>query len=194
MVGNAGDIAAIASDPRAFEAFYRAHVDDVQRFIARRVDDPHQAADLTANVFIAVIESAGSYRASRGEPLAWLYGVARNVVASERRRRARWWRLSGRISGRELLSDDDVTAIEERIDAEAGSRELYRAMDRLSAKDRAVLELVALDGLSVQDAAATLGIRPGAARARLHRARSGMRAMLPSPDPIDTTAHMEVAS
>src|SRR5206468_1886418 len=39
------------------------------------------AADLTADVFVAVIESAGSYRRSRGEPVAWLFGIARNVVA-----------------------------------------------------------------------------------------------------------------
>ena len=48
----------IGRDPTAFEAFYRDNVEAVQRFIARRVDDPHLAADLTANVFLAVIEAS----------------------------------------------------------------------------------------------------------------------------------------
>ena len=48
----------IGRDPTAFEAFYRANVEAVQRFIARRVNDPHLAADLTADVFLAVIEEA----------------------------------------------------------------------------------------------------------------------------------------
>src|ERR1700758_4116043 len=66
----------ITSDPDAFERFYREHVEAVQQFVARRVDDPYLAADLTADVFVAAIESAGSYRRSRGEPIAGLFGVA----------------------------------------------------------------------------------------------------------------------
>jgi RNA polymerase sigma-70 factor (ECF subfamily) len=57
------ELAEIASDPDAFERFYREHVEAVQRFVARRVDDPYLAADLTADVFVAAIGSAGSYRA-----------------------------------------------------------------------------------------------------------------------------------
>jgi DNA-directed RNA polymerase specialized sigma24 family protein len=48
----------IATDPDAFERFYREHVEAVQRFVARRVDDPYLAADLTTDVFVAAIESA----------------------------------------------------------------------------------------------------------------------------------------
>lgn len=43
----------IGRDPEAFTAFYRAHLQAVQRFVARRVGDPHLVADLTADVFIA---------------------------------------------------------------------------------------------------------------------------------------------
>ena len=42
-------LTAIATDPEALEAFYREHVEAVQRFVARRVSDPHLAADLTAD-------------------------------------------------------------------------------------------------------------------------------------------------
>lgn len=154
-------------------------MDAVQRFVARRVTDPHRAADLTADVFLAAIDSAPSYRADRASPRAWLYGVARNVVAGERRREARELRAVGRVAGRALVDDDDIVRIEERIVAEQQARQLYVAMDQLSEAERAVLELVALEGLEVREAASALGISAVAARVRLHRARKVMRALLP---------------
>jgi RNA polymerase sigma-70 factor (ECF subfamily) len=70
------ELTAITSDPEAFERFYREHVEAVQRFDARRASDPYQVADLTADIFVAAIDSAASYRRSRGEPVAWLFGIA----------------------------------------------------------------------------------------------------------------------
>ena len=168
----------LASDPQAFERFYREHMGAVQRFVARRVDDPYLAADLTADVFVAVIESAGSYRRSRGEPVAWLYGIARNVVAGERRRKAKELRTAAQIRGRELVDEDDLAALHELIDSESAARGLLRDLDVLPAGERAVLELVALDGLSAGEAARALGIGAVAARVRLHRARRRLHARL----------------
>lgn len=174
--GKGGDGAAmpftrIARDPDAFEAFYRDHVTLVMRFVARRVADPHTVADLTAEVFLAVISSAQTYRPSRGPAAAWLYGIARKVIAGERRRADHELRLASRVSGRRLLDQDDIARLVDRIDAERAGRVAYQALAQLPEGDRAVLELVAIDGLPVKDAAAALGIRPGAARVRLHRAR-----------------------
>ena len=46
------DLRRIGTDPDSFEAFYREHVEAVQRFVARRVRDPERAADLTADIFL----------------------------------------------------------------------------------------------------------------------------------------------
>jgi RNA polymerase sigma factor (sigma-70 family) len=172
---NPAELPRIAHDPQAFEAFYREHVEGVQRFVARRVADPYLAADLTAEVFLAAIDAAGSYRRDRGSPAAWLYGVARIVVAAEYRRSARERRANARVDGRRLLADDDLERMQERIDAAARSRALFAAVARLPEGERAVLELVALDELSVTEAAAVLGVRPVTARVRLHRARGALR-------------------
>jgi RNA polymerase sigma-70 factor (ECF subfamily) len=171
----------IASDPAAFEAFYRRHVTSVTRFIARRVTDPHLVADLTAEVFYAVIGSARNYQPARGSELGWLYGIARNVLAGDRRREALRLRAEHRAAGRRLLHDDDIVRLEERIDAESAARELYNALSALPENERAILELVAVDGLPLKDAAAALGIKPGAARVRMHRARRAARVALSSP-------------
>lgn len=168
-------LTSIGSDPDAFEAFYRAHVDVVMRFVARRVRDPQVVADLTVEVFMAAIDAARSAAVIRGEPAAWLYGVARNVINAERRRQGSQRRAMDRLTGRRPLTEDDIGRLVDRIDAEARARSLYEAMDVLPDHERRVLELVALDGLTVQEAAEVLGIRAGTARVRLHRARGRMK-------------------
>lgn len=175
------DVRRIRTDPDALEAFYREHVDAVQRFVARRVSSPELAADLTADIFVAAVDSAERYRADRGAPAAWLYGIARHVVWAEHRRAGRE-RAARPISGSALLDGEDVADILARIDAEASARELYRAMGALSDSERAVLELVAVDELPVTEAADALGIGKVTARVRLHRARRRMQEQLTAPD------------
>jgi RNA polymerase sigma-70 factor, ECF subfamily len=165
----------IATDPEAFEAFYRRHVEMVTRFVARRVDDPHLAADLVADVFVAVLDSAHTYRADRGTEVEWLYGVARNTLSAHRRRAARQQDLEHRIAGRRLLDADDVSRLEDRIDAEKPARRVLAAMAGLPRSERAVLELMVIDELTIGEAAAVLGIRQGTVRVRLHRARRSLR-------------------
>jgi RNA polymerase sigma factor (sigma-70 family) len=168
-------LAEIATDPEALEAFYRRHIDAISRFVARRTDDPHMAADLVADVFLAAMDSAHTYRPDRGTEIEWLYGVTRNTLSADRRRAAQEKRLENRIAGRRLLDTDDVSRIEERIDAERPARRVLEAMAGLPESERTVLELVAIDQLSVGEAAAALGIRQGTARVRLHRARQALR-------------------
>lgn len=168
----------IGIDPDIFEIFYREQVEGIERFVVRRVGDRERAADLTAEIFLAAIDSAHRYRPRRGAPRAWLFGIARIVIASDGRQRDRQRMGEERLRGRTLLDEDDATRLDARIDAAARSRELYRAMDRLPKGERAVLELVALDELSLAEAAAAAGVRPVTARVRLHRARRKLRTEL----------------
>jgi RNA polymerase sigma-70 factor (ECF subfamily) len=174
---SAEQLPRIGTDPELFNAFYGEHLEDLQRFVARRVGERERAADLTADIFLAAIDSADRYR-PRGTPKAWLYGIARVVVAEDRRRSARERAREERLRGSALLDEEEAARIEGRIDAAARSRRLYEAMDRLGEDERAVLELVAIDELAVAEAAAAIGVRPVTARVRLHRARRKLRADL----------------
>jgi RNA polymerase sigma factor (sigma-70 family) len=184
----------IGTDPELFEAFYREQVEDLQRFVARRVGDRERAADLTAEVFLAAVDSAHRYRPRRGTPKAWLYGIARIVVANDRRQRGRQRVGEERLRGRALLDEDDAARMDARIDAAAHSRQLYAAMDRLPEAERAVLELVALDELTVAEAAVAAGVRPVTARVRLHRARRKLRAELDRAAATPETPNEEAGS
>lgn len=176
-------LAAATTDKVAFLEFYDRHVEQVIAFGVRRLGDSDQVADLVAEVFLAVLRSAGSYDPRRGTARAWLYGIAANVVAGGRRRAAKEAGAYAQLFGRRLLEPDDYAELDSRLDAASAARRLSEAMARVPRADRVVLELVALDQLTVTEAAAALGIRPGAARSRLARARRRLRADLTDPDP-----------
>lgn len=184
--------AAIGSDPRALESFYREHVEAVQRFVARRVGTPDTAADLTADVFLAAIHAAESYDASRGTARAWLFGIARHQIADSFRAAAKDSRAQTAWIGSELIHSDDLQRIHERLDAEAASRELYSRLGSIPDSERAVLELVALDDLSLVEAAAALGISTIAARVRLHRARRRFAAQDAATRPVGALADRDL--
>ena len=132
-------------------------------------------ADLVADIFVAALESAPRFDPAKGQALPWLYGVAGNVWSARMRR---WYRdraLDARISGRRLLDDTDIERLEARVDAERQQHELLRSLRALPARQRRVLELVAVDGLRTDEAASALGITSVNARARLSRARRRMR-------------------
>ena len=181
-------IPAIGIDPEALEAFYREHVEAVQRFVARRVSDPHLAADLTADVFLEAVDAAARYESALGTPRAWLFGIARNVLAMHVRRSVREANAVSRMQGRRMLGPDAIQRIVERIDAERDARELLAALDVLDEGQRAVVELVAVDGLTPTEAAAVLGVSPVAVRVRLHRARRRLTALRPTRTPDEVTS------
>ena len=173
-------LSLIGLDADLFELFYREHVEAVGSFVVRRVGDRERAADLTAEIFLAAVDSAHNYRPRRGAPRTWLFGIARTLVANDGRRRNRQRAGEARLRGSALLDEDDAARMDARIDAAARSRQLYRAMDRLPKSERTILELVAIDELSLKEAAAAAGMHPATARVRLHRARRKLRTELES--------------
>ncbi|WP_240121242.1 RNA polymerase sigma factor [Streptomyces sp. MUM 2J] len=173
-------------DPAGFSAFYEENFEAVLTFVTRRTADPHVAADLTADVFVAALEAATRFDARQGPPIAWLYGIARHVVASHGRGTVRELRAVARLNGRRLLDTEDIAALEERIDAERAVRELAARHGALSEPLRAVLDLVAVDGLTPREAAQALGVSQATVRVRLHRARRALRAARQGP-----AAHLE---
>jgi DNA-directed RNA polymerase specialized sigma24 family protein len=65
-----------------FERLYRANVDAVTAFFARRTADPQAVADLTADTFVAVITSLATFDPGKGTARAWVFGIARHVYAA----------------------------------------------------------------------------------------------------------------
>ena len=82
------DAELLAGTPRdrdAFAEFYRRHERSVLGFFVHWTRSAELSADLMAETFAAAFESAGRYQPERGEPSAWLFGIAHNMLARKAR-------------------------------------------------------------------------------------------------------------
>jgi RNA polymerase sigma factor (sigma-70 family) len=158
-----------------FELLYRANVDAVTAYFARRAAEPQVVADLTADTFVAAITSFGSFDPRKGTGRAWVFGIARRVYASYCETYSQHQHRLQRLAGRRELDPDQVEELLNRIDAERACRDMVAGLAELPERDRVVIELVDITGLRPQEAAAALGLAPGTVRMRLLRARSRLR-------------------
>jgi RNA polymerase sigma factor (sigma-70 family) len=167
--------AADAGATAEFERLYRANVQVVTAYFARRTADPQVVADLTADTFVAVITYFGSFDPRKGTARAWVFGIARRVYASYCEANSQQQHKLRRLAGRRDLDQDQVEELVERIDAERAGRDLITGLATLPERDRAVIELVDIAGLRPKEAADALGLTPGTVRMRLMRTRNRLR-------------------
>jgi RNA polymerase sigma-70 factor (ECF subfamily) len=168
--GGTGNGAAVE-----FERLYRANVDAITAYFARRSGDPHVVADLTADTFVTAITSFGSFDPGKGTARAWVFGIARHVYAAHCEAYGQQQDRLQRLAGRRELAPDHVGELLDRIDAERAGRDLVTGLGLLPDQDRVLIELVDLVGLRPKEAAAVLRVTPGAVRMRLMRARAQLR-------------------
>jgi RNA polymerase sigma-70 factor, ECF subfamily len=145
-----------------FDALYREHAGEVRRYVRRRWD-AQSADDVVADVFVVAWRRLADVP---DDPLPWLLGVARRMLANRRRGDAREHTLRDRIR-----SEQFTAAVPSGADAPPAGEEVWTALRALSERDREALLLVAWEGLSTARAARVLGVRANTFAARLYRAR-----------------------
>ena len=145
-----------------FDALYREHAGEVRRYVRRRWDT-QSADDVVADVFVVAWRRLGDVP---DDPLPWLLGVARRILANRRRGDARDHALRDRIRSEQLRATTAGAA-----DASQAHEVVWVALSTLSERDREALLLVAWEGLSTARAARVVGVRANTFAARLYRAR-----------------------
>jgi RNA polymerase sigma-70 factor, ECF subfamily len=145
-----------------FDALYREHAGEVRRYVRRRWD-AQSADDVVADVFVVAWRRLEEVP---DDPLPWLLGVARRILANRRRAEARDYALRDRIRSEQLRAAPLAAA-----DAPVAGEGVWIALSTLSERDREALLLVAWEGLSTARAARVLGVRANTFAARLYRAR-----------------------
>jgi RNA polymerase sigma factor (sigma-70 family) len=153
-----------------FEELFREHYGAVRGYALRRMPGD-LAQDVVSETFLVAWRRLDDVPA---DALPWLYGVARRVVANQRRSAERSSALERRVAGTAAAN-----AVSNDLGEDVGEGEFVRAaLGRLSDRDREVLMLVAWHGLSGARAARAAGCTRGAFAVRLHRARARLAAEL----------------
>lgn len=162
----------MASQPgtraQRFTDLFEAHHSKVLAYAARRLP-LDGAKDAVAETFATAwrrLDDLG------GDPLLWLYGIARRAVYNQRRASGRRARLFDRVSAQWPLVTPD------HADHIGWAEPLADAIVQLRDGDQEVLRLTAWEGLSASQGAAVLGCSERSYRVRLHRARRRLRALL----------------
>lgn len=154
-----------------------AHHQRVHAYALRRTDAA-SADDVLAETFAVAWRRLGEVPA---EALPFLLGVARRVLANQRRSERR------RVALGRALSETTATTSAQTSDAALGS-----ALASLNERDRELLLLTAWDGLSPAEAACVVGCTKEAVYVRLHRARGRLAELLSADEPAHTTLNAEV--
>lgn len=169
------DAARHLADEVAFRGLYDDHLEPVWRFARRRCDSTSDADDVAGETF-AVAWRRRADLPPPDEVGLWLFGVARRVLANQRRSAERQHRLRLRLATTPTAPTASAPA-----DEGIGERDvLAAAFAAIDPDDRDLLALRAWDGLAVTEIAVLLGCSPNAASIRLHKARRRLtQAMVP---------------
>jgi RNA polymerase sigma factor (sigma-70 family) len=167
---------ARSGDGRAFAALFDAHRDRTFRHVLRLVASPHDAEDVVAAAFFELWRRRDAVPVVDGSVLPWLLVTATNLARNSGRGLRRYQAAIDRLPRSADLADPAETA-EERIARE----QLLAAVRSLGEQDAALVLLTALEGFTPTEAAAAVGLSPGTARVRLHRARKRLQARLGTP-------------
>ncbi len=173
--------------PPTWEEIVEQHSARVYRLAYRLTGNVHDAEDLTHDVFIRVFRSLSTYQPGTFE--GWLHRITTNVFLDRMRRkqRIRFDALSeesaARLASRE--PGPEQTYADTHLDDD-----VQRALDALPPDFRAAVVLCDIEGLSYEEIAATLGIKLGTVRSRIHRGRAQLREALVHRAP----AHVEAPS
>lgn len=144
-----------------FDALWSAHADAVFGYARRRADE-QGARDALSDTFTVAWRRLDEVPV---EPLPWLLGVCRKVLANQRRGEGRRRELLARLAGLAPVAQPDTA------ERSADSAEVREAFLGLARRDREALALVAWDGLTPAEAAVVCGCSTGTFTTRLHRAR-----------------------
>lgn len=166
-------VAEVTDTPRsgdlAFERLYRSSRDDVYAYIASLLRDAPAAEEVTAAAFERAYRKRNRFDPGRGEPRAWLFGIARNAALDELRRRGRQAELTAEPADVESFGPEEGAEHSER------RMTVSAALEHLEAGERELIALKFFAGLENREIARVLGIGESNAGTKLHRAMTKLR-------------------
>ena len=159
----------------SWEDIVRAHSARVYRLAYRLTGNQHDAEDLTQEVFVRVFRSLSSYTPGTFE--GWLHRITTNLFldVARRRQRIRFEGLGEDVAQR--LPGNGLTPAQ-IWDERHFDGDIQAALRALPPDYRAAVVLCDIEGFSYEEIAATMGVKLGTVRSRIHRGRAQLRTAL----------------
>src|SRR5713226_6777827 len=194
-------IEAAQSDPARFGEVYEHYFTLVYAYVARRVRNRDEAEDLTAEVFRKVLASLPRFK-WRGAPFAaWLFRIARNMIADRAKRLGRETAggnsepsLTVGLAPRRQRSESSSRAPHsQQIELEDSERRalLFRLVDELAENQRRVLVMRFAEEKSIREIAEAIGRSEGAVKQLQFRALENLRKRIHHRDTDEHREHTE---
>lgn len=180
-----------AGSERAFAQLIAQYHQPIYSVIARSLQDPADASDITQEVFIKVFRSIRGFH-GEASLRTWIYRIALHEASNQRR----WWTRHKRrevameapcggnadcegepLSLGSTLADDHGSPFDYAADAELRER-LEAALREVPEVFRTVLVLREIEGFTYEEIAEILGVNLGTVKSRLTRGRSALRELL----------------
>lgn len=173
--GQDGMSAAPQWELPSWEEIVRAHSVRVYRLAYRLTGNQHDAEDLTQEVFVRVFRSLATYTPGTFE--GWLHRITTNLFldGARRRQRIRFEGL-GEDAAQRLAGTEASPA--QAWDDQHLDGDIQAALQALPPDYRAAVVLCDIEGFSYEEIAATMGVKLGTVRSRIHRGRAQLRAAL----------------
>ena len=164
-----------AGDQAAFLELYERYREPIFRFAYRLLGSVEIAEDVTHDCFLGLIRKPENYRPERASLKTYLYAAARNLALKH-------FRSQGRETGLDEVIEEPKDSprrgpLRRLLDEELATL-VREAVFSLPPLQREALILFEYEGLSLNEVAEIAGTDAGAIKARLYRAREGMRRML----------------
>ncbi|MGX7825179.1 RNA polymerase sigma factor SigE [Actinokineospora sp. 24-640] len=158
----------------SWDEVVREHADRVYRLAYRLSGNKYDADDITQDVFIKVFRSLNSYKPQTFE--GWLHRITTNIFLDMVRRRGRV-KMHALPDNDERIKGEDPSPEEIYTDTHLDP-DLQASLDELPPDFRAAVVLCDVEGLSYEEIGATLGVKLGTVRSRIHRGRQALKASL----------------
>jgi RNA polymerase sigma-70 factor (ECF subfamily) len=177
----------LAGDGAAWEEIVRLHNRRIYNLCYRFTNSPHDAQDLTQDVFIKIYRTLGSYDVEKGAFVTWLTTLTRNLLV-DHFRRSRQDRVTDSIDG-SSRDDYDSLTLSDRLEdrgpspddhlASQETQKLVRqALTRLSPDLREAVILRDLQDMDYKEIAEVLRVPEGTVKSRINRGRTELARLL----------------
>jgi RNA polymerase sigma-70 factor (ECF subfamily) len=146
------------------------NADDLLRYLQRRVDPTHEAADLLGSVLLALGEHGARVPTDDEDARMWCFGVARNVLREHYRHAARRVTLADALREHLRVSAEQDNAADSAAEGRIRDEAVRNAVVALDKRSRELVMLVHWDGFRIAEAARLLSMNESTARTRYGRA------------------------